>query len=202
MLNKVQKKYRDRANRARRKLLKEKEMFGGISDGSGKRYRVCVDYVRSDAPKKAAAFMDWFHQEFPDDIGEPAFFLYAAIAYYRIGMMKKARGYLLDAMLSNIYMLPYLSGQPLPRQDMWHPSYWEQPDYLLEIKGLLREPTDQEREWFKTHFADETFSEIRTKYIETYRALQHERELEARGRILDEWREYASSVRENLGDPG
>lgn len=78
MLTDEQKKYRDRANRARRELLKEKEKFGAISDGSGKRYRVCVYFVLSGAPEKAVEFMDWFEKEFPDDVGEPAFLLYAA----------------------------------------------------------------------------------------------------------------------------
>ena len=71
MLIDEQKKYRDRANRARRELLKEKEKFGAISDGSGKRYRVCVYFVLSGAPEKAAEFLDWFEKEFPDDVGEP-----------------------------------------------------------------------------------------------------------------------------------
>lgn len=89
MLIDEQKKYRDRANRARRELLKEKEKFGAISDGSGKRYRVCVYFVLSGAPEKAVEFMDWFEKEFPDDVGEPAFLLYAALAYYRVGLWGK-----------------------------------------------------------------------------------------------------------------
>lgn len=57
MLTNEQKKYRDHANRARRELFKEKEKFGAISDGSGKRYRVCVYFVLSGAPEKAADFI-------------------------------------------------------------------------------------------------------------------------------------------------
>jgi len=101
MLTDDQKRYRDRANRARRGLFKEKERFGAISDGSGKRYQVCVYFVLSGAPEKAVEFIEWFEQEFPDDVGEPAFLLFVAIAYYRLGLLEKARTYLLDAMLSN-----------------------------------------------------------------------------------------------------
>ncbi len=197
MLTHQQKRYRDRATRARRELFKEKEKFGAISDGSGRRYRVCVDFVRSGASEKAADFMEWFEQEFPDDVGEPAFFLFAAVAYYRTGDLRKARSYLLDAMLSNIYMLPYLFSQPLPRQDMWHSSNWCQPEYIREIEDLLEEPTTQEREWFKMQFEDEIFEKIRSKYVETFKALQHENGFDARQRILCEWGEYASSVRTN-----
>lgn len=193
MLTDEQKKYRDRANRARRGLFKEKEQFGAISDGSGKRYRVCVYFVLSGAPEKAAEFLEWFEQEFEDDVGEPAFFLYAALAYYRVGSLEKARRYLLDAMLSNVYLLPYLFARPLPNQDMWHSSNEAQPDYIEEIEELLDEPTSQEREWFKGQFEDELFTNVRNKYIETFRALQHADDIGTRSSILSEWQEYASS---------
>jgi len=197
VLTDKQKRYRDRASRARRELLKEKEKFGAISDGSGKRYRVCVFFILSGAPEKAAEFIEWFEQEFPDDVGEPAFLLYAALAYYRVGTLEKARNYLLNAMLSNIYMLPYLFSRPLPKQDMWHSSSRAQPDYIEEIEEFLDEPTNQEREWVKAQFEDELFANIRKKYIETFRALQHAREFDARSRVLSEWRDYVSSRRAN-----
>lgn len=197
MLTNEQKRYRDRANRARRELFKEKEKFGAISDGSGKRYRVCVYFVLSGAPEKAAEFLEWFEQEFVDDIGEPAFLLYAALAYYRRGSLGAARRYLQDAMLSNIYLLPYLFSRPLPKQDMWHSSNWAQPDYIEEIEELLEEPTSQEREWFKGQFEDEHFTNVRNKYIETFRALQHADDFDTRSSILSEWRDYASSCLAN-----
>lgn len=197
MLTDEQKKYRDRANRARRELFKEKEKFGAISDGSGKRYRVCVYFVLSGATEKATEFIEWFEQEFPDDVGEPSFLLYAALAYYRVGSLGKARSYLLDAMLSNIYMLPYLFSRPLPRQDMWHSSNWAQSDYIEDIVELLEEPTSQEREWFRARFEDELFTNVRKKYVETFRALQHASDFNTRRGILSEWRDYASSCRAN-----
>jgi hypothetical protein len=197
VLTDEQKRYRDRANRARRELLKEKEKFGAISDGSGKRYRVCVYFILSGAPEKAAEFMEWFEHEFPDDIGEPAFLLYATLAYYRVGSLEKARSYLLDAMLSNIYMLPFLFSRPLPKQDMWHSSTWAMPDYIEEIEEFLDEPTSQEVEWVRALFEGELFTNIRKKHIETFRALQHTSGFDARSRILSEWRDYVSSRRAN-----
>jgi len=197
MLTDDQKRYRDRANRARRELFKEKERFGAISDGSGKRYQVCVYFVLSGAPEKAVEFIEWFEQEFPDDVGEPAFFLFVAIAYYRLGLLEKARTYLLDAMLSNIYLLPHLFSESFLKQDMWHSSNRAQPDYIWEIEEFLDEPTIQERKWFKVQFENEAFAKIRSKYIATFQALQHASEYDARRRILDEWYDYAASVRAN-----
>ena len=39
------KRYRERANRVKRELLKEKQQYGYINDGSGKRYLAPVYYV-------------------------------------------------------------------------------------------------------------------------------------------------------------
>ena len=197
MLTDEQKKYRDRANRAQRELLKEKVKFGAISDGSGKRYRVCVYFVLSGAPEKAVEFLDWFEMEFPDDVGEPAFLLYAALADYRVGSLEKARRYVLETMLSNIYLLPYLFSRPMLKEDMWHSSNWVQPDYIEEIEEFLEGPTSQEREWFQEQFDDELFTNVRNKYIETFHALQHAKELDSRRRILGEWRDYVSYCRAN-----
>lgn len=193
----MNKKYRDRANRARRALIKEKEKYGSISDGSGKRYGVSVDFVICGAPEKAVEFIEWYEQEFPDDIGEPVFFLYGALAYYRTGTPRKARSYLLDAMLSNIYMLPYLYGRPLPKQNMWHSNNQVMPEYIDVIIEFLDVPTIQEREWFRMQFEGELFTEIREKYIETFNLLQHTEEVDARIRIHQEWLDYLSSRREN-----
>lgn len=114
----------------------------------------------SGAPEKAVEFIEWFEQEFPDDVGEPAFLLFVAIGYYRLGLLEKARTYLLDAMLSNIYLLPHLFSKSLPEQDMWHSSNRAQPDYIWEIEEFLDEPTIQERKWFKVQFENEAFTKF------------------------------------------
>ena len=197
MLTDQQKKSRDRANRSKRALLKEQKDFGFISDGSGKRYRVNVDYIFCGEVQKAGEFIRWFEEQFPDDVGEPVFLLYSAITYFRLQERQKARSYLLDAMLSNVYLLPTLFSKPIPKLDMWHSSNWEAPEYVQEIQEYLSEPSSEERAWFKEEFEGQLFTKIREKYIATYRALQGEREVKVRGRILDDWRSYESVVRAN-----
>lgn len=193
----MQKKFRERANRARRALLQEQKKCGFISDGSGKRYRVSVDFVLSGDLEKAEEFIRWFNEQFPDDVGEPAFLLYTAIIYFRLQEKKKARQYLLDTMLSNMYLIPILFDQPISELSMWHSSNWEGAEYVGEIAELLDEPSDEERVWFKAEFESPLFTKIRNRYIETYSALQDEREIVVRRRILDEWRAFESDVRIN-----
>lgn len=190
MLTAEQEKYRDRANRARRELFKEKETFGAARDGSGKCYRVCVYYVMSGAPEKAVEFLQWFSEEFPDDIGEPVFLLHSALAYRRTGQQQPATRYLVDAMLSNIYLLPYLYGEPLARQDIWHSSNWADPTYIAQVDDLLETPTDEERMWFQSMFESELFTALRNYYIETFHALLDTCDVEQRQQLLEQWHTF------------
>ncbi len=122
MISEEKKRFRDRANRNRLALLKEKEQHGYINDGSGKRYRAGVFFVLVGENRKALEFFSWFESEFPDDIGEPVFNLYWTLAEYRNGSEDQARYRLQHAMLSNLYMLPFLFGEPLGLLDIWHSS--------------------------------------------------------------------------------
>lgn len=94
-------KFRERANRARRGLLNEKKKYGYINDGSGKRYRAGVYYLLSGDVEKALEFYSWFEQEFPDDIGEPISELYWALAHYRAGNIETYKALLDERDIEN-----------------------------------------------------------------------------------------------------
>lgn len=192
MIEKTEKKkFRERANRARRGLLNEKKKYGSINDGSGKRYRAGVFYLLSGDVEKALEFYSWYEQEFPNDGGEPIFNLYWALAHYRAGNIDEARVRLQSAMLENIYMLPLVFGEPVKILEIWHPSNFKEPDYLFDVEEFLDEPTIEERKWMKEEFSSKRFKDLRNGYIETYKALSNERDFEKRGKILYDWHQYA-----------
>lgn len=193
------KKFRDRANRARRELLKEKEQYGYINDGSGKRYRAAVYYVLAGENEKALDFYSWFESEFPDDIGEPIFDLYWALAEHRAGDKKKASYRLQIAMLGNLYMLPFIIHEPIEALDIWHSSNSDYPDYLFEVEEFLDEPKAEEREWIKREYNSHSFFTLREEYINTYRQLKYEHDFQKRGDILNAWRRFSSLYFENHG---
>lgn len=194
-----QKKFRDRANRASRGLLKEKEDYGYINDGSGKRYRAAIYYVLAGENDKALEFYSWFEDEFPDDIGEPVFDLYWALAENRAGHEKEASYRLLIAMISNIYMLPYVFEEPANILDIWHHSNRAAPDYLYEIEELLDEPSEEERQWMKTKFMSQPFVDLRNGYVDTYHALKNENDFQKRGEILKKWYSFSAKHFEKYG---
>ena len=180
-------RFRDRATRAARELKKERSAFGHINDGAGRRYRVGVYFLLSGDLEKSAKAFDWFYDEFPDDIGEPVFNLYSALATYRCGEMSKARTRLLEAMLSNIFLLPHLIGQRFKAPNVWHPSNRHQEGYLLEIEQFLHEPSREELHWIEAELSTPPFTTLKDGYIATFSALNGEQDINKRVALLRQW---------------
>ena len=180
-------KFRGRATRAARELEKERTTFGHINDGAGRRYRVGVYFLLAGDLQKAAQAFDSFYDEFPDDIGEPVFNLYSALVAFRCGETNKARTRLFGAMLSNIFLLPFLIGQRLKAPNVWHPSNRHQESYLLEVEKFLHEPTREELNWIETELSTRPFTILKDGYIATFGALNGERDLNKRVALLKQW---------------
>lgn len=193
------KKFRDRATRAAHELKKEKSIHGHINDGAGRRYRIGVYFLLAGDLEKSTEAFDWFYDEFPDDIGEPVFCLYGALAAYRSGERHKARIRLLETMLSNIFLLPFLIGQRLGTPDVWHPSNRQQESYLLEIEEFLFEPTDEERSWIKDELSTASFTALRNDYITTFSSLIGEQDIARRMAILGKWQSLQAEYFDNEG---
>jgi 3',5'-cyclic AMP phosphodiesterase CpdA len=188
------KRYRERANRAKRELLKEKEQYGYINDGSGKRYLAPVYYVLAGDHDKALAFYTWFEEEFSDDIGEPVFDLYWVLAEYRAGNTTQASYRLQIAMLNNLYLLPFLCNKPIGTLDIWHESTQAASSYLREIQEYLHEPTPAERQWIEAEYNSQLFETLRQEYIATYHQLKHERDVPKRKAITAKWDNFSTPL--------
>lgn len=186
-----QKRYRDRANRNWRALRKEQEKFGAISDGSGKRYLAGIYYVLAGDPEKSQAYFEWFESELSDDVGEPVFLLCWALAAREYGDSKEARYRFQLAMLSNLYMVPYLLGRPVEEFDMWHPSNLDQTDYIFEVEDWLTDIPQEVIPWLEAEYETPAAVKLRHEYINTYRALKTTKELNERQRLLQKWYKYS-----------
>ena len=191
MTTEERKRFRNRANRAKRELLKEKDKCGYFDDRSGKRYRIPVFYILAGENDKALDFFSWYEKEFPDDIGEPIFHLYWALSEFKAGHKKEASYRLKIAMLANLYMLPFLFQEPIEMLAIWHASNRAHPDYLYEIKEYLDEPTPKEREWIKSEYNTQAFVILRDEYINTFSKLNNEHDIQRRSEILNRWYQFS-----------
>nr|VFJ47723.1 MAG: hypothetical protein BECKDK2373C_GA0170839_101914 [Candidatus Kentron sp. DK] len=184
------KRFREQANRARRELTKERERYGFINDGAGRRYRVPVYYLLAGANEKALDFYAWYESTFPNDTEEPISSLYWALAELRAGREEEALYRLQITMISNLYLLPFLFHEPIEPLDIWHASNYEHQDYLWEVEEYLDEPTDGERQWIKDAYHSQPFEILRNEYVRTYHDLNGEHDVRRRSDILDKWRQF------------
>lgn len=190
-LSAAQKRFRDRATRLRRALASEKRRYGQIDDSGGKRYRIGPLYALAGDLKQALAHYKWYEKECPDDIGEPMHYLWWALALYRNGDLDNANIKLLETMVRNVYLLPALVGTPINREDMWHSSNWEQPEYLSQVSPeFIPQLSQDERLWIKQQLESVRFRRVKDEYVSTHHALLSEKNVDRRSAILRRWDKF------------
>lgn len=189
-----QKKLRERANRLLSALKKEKKTHGDYDDGGGKRYRIGVYLVLAGDIERAAEYYDWYEQEFPDDTGEPAALLLGAIAAHRNKQSTKARIRLALAMLSNLWLPPFVAGRTFDAQEIWLSSNRSHPDYIDEIHEFLETISTEERRWIGECLELPQFIALRDGYAATFAALNHENDFSRRHEILSRWDEECAEI--------
>jgi len=181
------KKIRARITRYERELRKERDKFGYISDGHGKRYLLGPLYLLMGDVVGAVKAFEWFEQTFANDIGEPVHFLCWTLALYRSGDMAQAGQRLRQTMLSNLYLIPHLLGRDQDELDIWHGTNYEQKEFLEyvppEIWALWDGPALR---WAREMYDSPEFRQIRVRYIEIHEQLKSEPPGPRRSALVDE----------------
>ena len=185
-----QQKIRSRLRSYERKLEQEKRKFGYYHDGAGKRYQIGPHYMLLGDNEGALKAFAWFEQEFDDDIGKPDHSLCWSLALYRAGNEIGAAKKLRQAMLSNLYLVPHLLGEPISEIDMWHGSSDAEPEYLDHIPDpYLQLWTDEEKQWAGRLYDSPGFRSARERYIEISKLLDGMRPGPERSRLVREMHE-------------
>ena len=181
------KKIRARITRYERELRKERDKFGYISDGYGKRYLLGPLYLLMGDVEGAVKSFYCFEQTFPDDVGEPVHFLCWTLALYRSGDTAQAAQRLRQTMLSNLYLIPHLLDRDQDELDIWHSTNYEQKEFLEyvppEIWALWDGPALR---WAQEMYDSPEFRRIRTRYIEIHEQLKSEPRGPRRSALVDE----------------
>jgi hypothetical protein len=173
-----------------RRLRKEKEEHGFYRDGTGKRYELGPGYMLLGDDGGALDSFRWFNNEFPDDIGEPGHLLCWSLALHRAGDQAAATRKLRQSMLSNLYVVPHLLGEPIAKLDIWHGSNWEEPDYVAVIPGTYWSLwTEADREWAANLYRSPEFISVRARWIDIGRALRTTPRGPDRGQLVREMHE-------------
>lgn len=188
-------KLRSKISSYKSSFKKEKKEFGFINDGSGKRYILFgLHFVLNDL-NKSEEYFNWYKDEFQDDSGEPIQKLCWALSLFRMNKHEEAKVILGDLMLSNLYFIPYLTGEKVVKLDIWHPSNLHHIDYAYDIPNEIRENiTKDDIEWMDDLFQSFEFKRIRKRYIEIFESLPSIYDIESRIALLNETEDLLNMI--------
>jgi hypothetical protein len=168
-------KIKERIKRYERAFKKDMSEHGFIRDGQGKRYLLGLLYLMVDDTEGACKSYKWFEETFPDDAGEPLCYFCWMLALYRKGDLVSASNKLIQAMLQNLYLIPYLLKLNPERLDIWHGSNYEDIEYLGYLPPVILDLcTDTELAWIKEQYYSLKFHAVRERYIDIHRQLKTE----------------------------
>ena len=171
----------------RNALLKEKKQFGYVNDGAGKRYLLFSLYFVLNNMEQAQYYLQWYENEFSDDVGEPIQLLCWALILKRLGKDAEARKKLAETMLSNLYIIPKVLGKEIAEYDIWHFSSDGDIDYFDYMpREAIAALTEAEIQWISQEYESLDFRRIRKRFIEIFHKLQSLKNVDERKKLLEE----------------
>jgi len=181
------KKIKARIRRYERAFVEEREQLGYIHDGAGKRYRLGPLYLLMGDLQGALDSYRWFEAEFPDDTGEVFQYLCWALTLYRSGYRGQAADKLIQTMMHNLYVIPFVLGWDPQPLDIWHASDWHEIGYLDYMDpAILHLITDEEKNWMSQQCQSPKSMAIQKRFIEIHRQLKDERPGPKRSQLVKE----------------
>ena len=184
---KTEKTLKNRISSYKSSLLKEKKKFGYVNDGEGKRYLLFSLYLVLNNIEEARDYIEWYDNEFSDDVGEPIQKLCWTLILRRMGREAEARKMLAETMLSNLYIIPKVLDKAIEQHDIWHSSSDSHIGYVEYMpKEVAASITEAEISWINQEYDSLEFRRIRRRYIELFRKLKNTEEIAERKQLLDE----------------
>lgn len=188
-------KYLTRAQCLEKALKAENRKYGCYDDSQGTRYIIGPLYLLAGETKEALRFFRWYGKIFSDDIGDPVLFLCWALALLRDGKHEQAVKRLVQAMFSNLYLIPHLLKKEQALLDIWHGSNVAEPSWLEYIPAEYYNTwTEDELKWAEEQYYGNKLTGVRNRYIEIYHLLKTVPTGPKRSDLLREARELENSI--------
>lgn len=197
---KTEKGLRSRIDSYKESMQKERRKFGCIDDGYGKRYIIFWLYLVLGDLKGANAYLRWYEKTFEDDSGEPIQKLCAAVLLHRSGKEQKAKYYLADLMLSNLYAIPTVLGQDTEQYQLKCFSSFETKEYLDEMpREVIAAISEEDKAWMRELYESLEFRRYRKRYVDLQTELDRAEGVEKRGPLVAELYSILDELKSDCG---
>lgn len=104
-------------------------------DNLGARFYVPLFHMQAGDNEEAAAYFRWYEEHYPADQPQPALLFGWACSLSLDGDDQHARRKYRAAFLSNIYIAPRILGLRGPREDIYHPTERDEPQFAHDFVG-------------------------------------------------------------------
>ncbi len=177
-------------------LKYEKRTFGYYNDGGGVRYIIGPLYMLMGDIDGAVKSFNLFQRRFPDDAGQPFQYLTWILALYKKGKVKKAETKLMQTMLINLYLVPYIFGDDINKYNFRHFLNSETKEILAYLPDEYANLWDKEaKEWAKSVYYGNDATVLREKYIKLNTLLSNEPVGPRRSELVKEIYNLKNSLR-------
>ncbi|MFK7954535.1 MAG: hypothetical protein AB8B96_00440 [Lysobacterales bacterium] len=179
-------------------MKKEKRTFGHISDGYGKRYLIFWLYLVLGDLEEAKVYFRWYEKAFEDDVGEPIQKLCWGLLVHRMGDDDRAKYLLADLMLSNLYLIPEVLGNPIDPYPIGFGSNYAGYEYAKEVPSeILGSITEEDRSWINGLYETMEFRRYRAQYLEIQLELEQTRGYKDRSPLVSKASGVLSGLRKH-----
>ena len=182
-----------RSNRAR--LRAEQKKYGACRDGEGKRYYIAELYAKIGDFRGALRYLNWFEEEFPQDIGDPLFHFIWTVALVENDRTEEAKKKAYTTAFSNTYLFDLLLDRPVEQMDKSELISFESLEFAEEIKGTcIKYGTERFFSWLKAFTESDEYRDNMNAFINLSKQIKHTEQGEERRALLKQERDFINKL--------
>ena len=176
-------------------LAAEKRKFGGYDDSRGLRYIPPKYFVQLGDYKGGLTYLRWFNKNFPDDVGFPDFLFEWTLILFKCGKIKDAAKKAFQTYCSNTYLYDKFFGRPITQINKYEWSNMAVPGFTEYFEYSSKQPELADfSEWLDNLIATDEFKSRCDKYIDIYKRLETENDMETRHYLIEQANQLIESA--------
>lgn len=190
MTEKQAEKLRLKIKKIKADLAADKKHWGGYyHDSRGLRYLPPRYYVKLGDYKGGLRYLNWFKKNFPDDAGFPDFLFESSVILFQTAKIEEARNKVFQTFCANTYIFDKFFGKPIVPINKYEWSNLASPDFLSVFRYSSSQTNLADFSiWLEDLITTELFVDASKRFIDIYTKLKNEKDIEERGRLLEEAR--------------
>lgn len=189
MTPKQEERIRNKIKKIKAALAADKKRWGGFHhDGQGLRYAPPRLYIQLSDFTGGLRYLNWFNKNFPDDCGYPDFMFEWTVILFKTGRLKEAKKRAFQTFMRNTHLFDKFFGTPVNKIEKWERSNLETVEFAIDYFDYTHTNDNLKdfAEWLDNLTQTESFIALSSKYLEIYKRLKNEGDIETRRYLINQ----------------